>query len=157
LFYNIKSRYDFEFFELIRISPRFGILLGSMLFSVVFTLLDILVVTNVLKKGLPDGIDPFWQLSMVFKLLTDTMILDDFKSALDRLHAFKMTKFTAHGLARQVTTAFEGPGAPPRPSNSVLGDQIVQSGQDSSNAVWTEMKPQSTHHEFWRKPSRDRD
>lgn len=128
-----------------------------MLVSVIFTLLDILVVTNVLQKCLPDGIDPFWQLSTVFKLLTDTMILDDFKSVLDRLHAFKMSKLGADGLARQVTTAFEGPGAPPCPSNSALRDQIVESGQNSSNVGWIEMKPQSSHQEFWRKPSRDRD
>jgi hypothetical protein len=154
LFYNIKSRYDFEFFELIRISPRFGILLGSMLFSIVFTLLDILVVTDVLEKVLPDGTDPFWQLSTVFKLLTDTMILDDFKSALDRLHAFK---FRADEPGRQVTAAYEDPRLPPRPSNSVRSDQIIESSQDSSNVAWTEMKPQSSHQEFWRNPSRDRD
>ena len=128
-----------------------------MLFSIVFTLFDILVVTNVLKKALPDGIDPFWQLSTVFKLLTDTMILDDFKSALDRLHAFKMAKFSADGLGGQVTNTSEGPGRPSQPSNSVLGDQIVELGQDSSNAARTEMKPHSTHQEFWRKSSRDRD
>ena len=125
-----------------------------MLFSIIFTLFDILVVTNVLKKALPDGIDPFWQLSTVFKLLTDTMILDDFKSALDRLHAFKMAKFSADGLGRQVATASDSPGRPSQPSNYVLGDQIVELGQVSSHA---EMKPHSTHQEFWRKSSRDRD
>jgi hypothetical protein len=132
LFYNIKSRYDFQFFELIRISPRFGILLGAMVLSIVFTLLDILVVTNVLKNALPDGIDPFWQLSTVFKLLTDTMVLDDFKSALDRLHAFKMSQFSADGLTGRVTLAYEGASAPQDLSNPVLGDQVVDSGQESS-------------------------
>jgi hypothetical protein len=157
LFYNIKSRYEFQFFELIRISPRFGILLGAMVLSVVFTLLDILAVTNVLKNALPDGIDPFWQLSTVFKLLTDTMVLDDFKSALDRLHVFKMSKFSADGSTRQVATAYEGASASQGLSNSVLGDQVVDSGQESSNAACIEMKPESSHQEFWRKPSRDRD
>lgn len=90
LFYNIKSRYEFSFFELIRISPRFGILLVAMMLSIAFTILDILAVTDALKKDLPAGIDPFWELAFVFKLLTDSVILDDFKTALDRLHAFKM-------------------------------------------------------------------
>jgi hypothetical protein len=128
-----------------------------MLFSIVFTLLDILTVTSVLKKVLPDGIDPFWQLSTVFKLLTDTMILDDFKSALDRLHAFKMSKFRPDGPGTRVTTTYEGPGAPPCLSNSVTRGHIVESGQDESNAAWTETKVQIDHEEFWRKPSRDRD
>ena len=90
LFYNIKSRYEFSFFELIRISPRFGILLVAMMLSIAFTILDILAVTDALKKDLPAGIDPFWELAFVFKLLTDSVILDDFKTALDRLHTFKM-------------------------------------------------------------------
>jgi hypothetical protein len=128
-----------------------------MLFSIIFTVLDILVVTNVLKNALPDGIDPFWQLSTVFKLLTDTMVLDDFKSALDRLHVFKMSKFRAARLNRQVTTASNGSTAPQEPFHSVLSDQIVDCGLESSSAACIEMKPQSSHWEFWRKPSRDRD
>jgi hypothetical protein len=65
-----------------------------MLLSIAFTILDILAVTDALKKDLPAGIDPFWQLAFVFKLLTDSVILDDFKTALDRLHAVTMSSFS---------------------------------------------------------------
>lgn len=71
LFWNIKSRYEFGYVELIKVSPRFGILLGAMCFSVCFMILDILAVTHVIGgRGLPDGINPFWKLSFIFKCLT---------------------------------------------------------------------------------------
>lgn len=84
--YAIHTRYDLSVWHIIRISPRFGVLLGSMLFSIVFILVDILAVTRVFNAhALPDGINPFWKLAFVFKCLTDTIVLDDFKTALDRL------------------------------------------------------------------------
>jgi hypothetical protein len=93
LLYNIKTRYDFGFVELIRVSPRFGILLGAMLLSICFIITDILAVTKVIGgHSLPDGINPFWKLSFVFKCLTDTIILDDFKTALDRLREHKLAR-----------------------------------------------------------------
>ncbi|KAH7063457.1 hypothetical protein B0J12DRAFT_707313 [Macrophomina phaseolina] len=86
LVYAIHTRYDLSVWHIIRISPRFGVLLGSMLFSIVFILVDILAVTRVFNAhALPDGINPFWKLAFVFKCLTDTIVLDDFKTALDRL------------------------------------------------------------------------
>lgn len=91
LLYNIKSRYEFGYIELMRVSPRFAILLTTMLISVAFILVDILSVTHVVKgPGLPDGINPFWKIAFVFKCFTDTIILDDFKTALDRLKQYKM-------------------------------------------------------------------
>ena len=63
-----------------------------MLLSIAFIVLDVLSVTAVLKNSLPVGINPFWKLSFVFKCLTDTVVLDDFKTALDRLRAFKQSK-----------------------------------------------------------------
>jgi len=91
LFYNIKSRYEFSYTELIRVSPRFGVLLFAMIMSICFIILDILSVTKALNgPGLPDGINPFWKLAFVFKCLTDTIILDDFKTALDKLKAYRM-------------------------------------------------------------------
>lgn len=93
LFYNIKTRYEFGYIELMRVSPRFAILLGIMLLSVAFILIDILAVTHVVKgPGLPDGINPFWKLAFVFKCFTDTIILDDFKTALDRLKQYKLQR-----------------------------------------------------------------
>lgn len=60
--------------------------------SVIFFVLDIISVTNTLRLGLPNGINPFWKLSSVFKCLMDCVILDDFKVALDRLRAYKISR-----------------------------------------------------------------
>ncbi|OCK84587.1 hypothetical protein K432DRAFT_413907 [Lepidopterella palustris CBS 459.81] len=92
LFYNIKVRYELEIKDIIRISPRFGIMLGAMIISICFIILDVCAVTDALKSTLPVGINPFWKLSFVFKCLTDSVILDDFKTALDRLRAFKISR-----------------------------------------------------------------
>jgi hypothetical protein len=90
LFWNIKYRYNFTLVELARISPRFAVMMASMCVSIIFILVDILAVTKVLKLELANGINPFWKLAFVFKCLTDTIILDDFKTALDRLSRYKM-------------------------------------------------------------------
>lgn len=95
LFWNIKRRYDFALFELIRVSPRFGVLLGAMTLSVSFIVVDILSVTGVLGSGLPDGINPFWKLAYVFKCLTDTIILDDFKTALDKMKQYRLQRISS--------------------------------------------------------------
>lgn len=88
--------------QLIRVSPRFGIMLLFMLISIVFGVVDAFAVLGGYHLGYPAGIEPFWkvscchrrehgwhadlpQLAFVFKCLSDTIILDDFKSALDRL------------------------------------------------------------------------
>lgn len=93
LFYNIQTRYEFGYLEIMRVSPRFAILLGAMILSIAFIILDILSVTRVIAgKGVPDGINPFWKLAFVFKCLTDTIILDDFKTALDRLKQYKLER-----------------------------------------------------------------
>ena len=76
-----------------RVSPRFAILLSTMLIGVAFVIVDVLAVTHVVKgSGLPDGINPFWKLAFAFKCFTDTIILDDFKTALDRLKQFKLQR-----------------------------------------------------------------
>src|SRR5215469_9988338 len=98
LFWNIKRRYDFGFVELIRVSPRFGVLLLSMCLSIGFIVVDILSVTPVLSVGLPDGINPFWKFAFIFKCFTDTIILDDFKTALDRLKQYKLQKLGGVGI-----------------------------------------------------------
>lgn len=63
-----------------------------MTLSVCFIIVDIISVTDVLKSHLPDGLNPFWKLAFVFKCLTDSIILDDFKTALDKLMQFKMQR-----------------------------------------------------------------
>jgi hypothetical protein len=76
--------------ELIKISPRFGILLLAMTLSLAFIILDCLAVTSIIKHTLPDGLNPFWKLAFVFKCFTDTIILDDFRTALDKLKQYRL-------------------------------------------------------------------
>ncbi|KAG9204840.1 hypothetical protein G6514_010073 [Epicoccum nigrum] len=93
LFWIIKTQYEMGLKEILRISPRFAIMLLAMIMSMIFILLDILCVTRVIKfTGLATGINPFWKLAFVFKCLTDSVVLDDFKMALDRLRAFKISR-----------------------------------------------------------------
>jgi len=93
LLWNIRTRYEFGFIELMRVSPRFAVLIGAMGLSIGFIIVDILAVTHVISsRGLPDGINPFWKLAFVFKCLTDTIVLDDFKTALDRLSEYKLQR-----------------------------------------------------------------
>lgn len=92
LLWNIKYRYGFTFVELINVSPRFGILLLSMCLSIGFIIVDILSVTSAIGIGLADGINPFWKFSFIFKCFTDTIILDDFKTVLDKLWQYKVDR-----------------------------------------------------------------
>ncbi|KAF2818487.1 hypothetical protein CC86DRAFT_156227 [Ophiobolus disseminans] len=92
LFWIIKTQYEMTVKEIIRISPRFGIMLLAMILSIVFVLLDILTVTKAIVLAGPTGINPFWKLAFVFKCLTDAVVLDDFKMALDRLRAFRISR-----------------------------------------------------------------
>ncbi|KAJ4286556.1 hypothetical protein N0V90_013256 [Kalmusia sp. IMI 367209] len=89
LFWKIKTQYEMTVKEIITTSPRFGIMMLAAFLSVVFFVLDIITVTNTLNLGLPSGINPFWKVSSVFKCLMDCVILDDFKTAVDRLRAYK--------------------------------------------------------------------
>ncbi|CAA9963768.1 hypothetical protein PTMSG1_07127 [Pyrenophora teres f. maculata] len=92
LFWVIKSQYELSIKEIIRISPRFGIMLLSMVLSIIFIVLDILCVTKAIGLPGPTGINPFWKFAFVFKCLTDSVVLDDFKVALDRLRAFRISR-----------------------------------------------------------------
>ncbi|KAI9805368.1 MAG: hypothetical protein M1833_005821 [Piccolia ochrophora] len=85
LVWNIKTRYDFGFINLIRICPRFGVMLLSMAVSIVFLTVDVL--STVVSMGGQVGVNPWWKLSLVFKCFCDTIILDDFRSTLDKLRA----------------------------------------------------------------------
>ena len=73
-------------------------MLGAMFLSICFIILDVLSVTSALKSSLPVGINPFWKLSFVFKCLTDAVVLDDFKTALDRLRAFKISRLGSFAI-----------------------------------------------------------
>ncbi|KAJ5672185.1 hypothetical protein N7507_001312 [Penicillium longicatenatum] len=87
LFWVIKKHYDFGIIGLVRECPRFGLMLGSMCLSIFFIVADILSVTGILSAAMPLGINPFWKLCFMFKCLCDTIILDDFKTSLDKLRA----------------------------------------------------------------------
>ncbi|KIW26732.1 uncharacterized protein PV07_06542 [Cladophialophora immunda] len=91
LFYVINSVYGTGVFELIKRSPRFGILLCAICFSLIFTAVDIAASIHNFT-GSTDGINPWWKLSLVFKCLTDTIMLDDFKTELKRLGIRRMRK-----------------------------------------------------------------
>ncbi|KAI2857972.1 hypothetical protein CBS63078_11349 [Aspergillus niger] len=65
--------------------PTFGIMLLFMVISVVFAVVDMCAIRVENRLGYPPGMEPFWKLAFVFKRLSDTIILDDFRSALDRL------------------------------------------------------------------------
>lgn len=57
--------------------------------SIIFITVDILSVTPVIPIGY---INPFWKFAFIFKCFTDTIILDDFKTALDKLSRYKMNQ-----------------------------------------------------------------
>ncbi|KAL2005585.1 hypothetical protein VTN00DRAFT_10078 [Thermoascus crustaceus] len=92
LFYTIKREYNFSIVELVRVSPRFGIMLLSMCLSIAFIIVDTCTVLNAWHLPLPTGVEPFWKLSFIFKCLCDSVILDDFKTALDRLRQYWLEK-----------------------------------------------------------------
>ncbi|KAI9676410.1 MAG: hypothetical protein M1817_000567 [Caeruleum heppii] len=117
LIFNIKTRYNFGLIPLIRTSPRFGMMLVSMAISIIFLIVDVL--STVVDLGGLVGINPYWKLSLVFKCFCDTIILDDFRSTLDKLRS----------------VVFEGghvtPGHRPRPRlisvSTPLGDTSASS------------------------------
>ncbi|PLB41360.1 uncharacterized protein BDW47DRAFT_100011 [Aspergillus candidus] len=98
LFYTIKREYNFGIIELVTVSPRFGIMLASMCLSIAFIVVDTCSVLRVFDaSSLPTGVEPFWKLSFIFKCLCDTVILDDFKTALDRMRAHWFQKRAQSG------------------------------------------------------------
>lgn len=84
-FHVIRRSYNLDIAGLVRRSPRFGILIASMILAVSFTFMDI--ISSIVRMSETDGINPYWKLALVFKCLTDNIMLDDFKSVLQRLSA----------------------------------------------------------------------
>ncbi|KAF3767149.1 hypothetical protein M406DRAFT_232346, partial [Cryphonectria parasitica EP155] len=89
LLWVIKMYCEMTLREVVTISPRFAVMLVAMFLSIAFVILDILSVTGVFSDALPVGVNPFWKLALVFKCCTDTVILDDFKTALDKIRMYK--------------------------------------------------------------------
>ncbi len=96
LFWNIKHRYSFSYLGLTKASPWFGIMLLSMCIGNIFTIFDLLAVTSVFHMG---GLNPFWKLAFIFQCFTDTIILDDFKTALDKLPEHKRNNIAMDSLS----------------------------------------------------------
>ncbi|KAH6692736.1 hypothetical protein F5X68DRAFT_149253 [Plectosphaerella plurivora] len=89
LFWNIRYRYELGLVTIMKVSPRFAILLICMTISCVCIIVDLLSVTPVIPIGV---INPFWKFAFVFKCFTDSIILDDFKAALDKLSRHRMSQ-----------------------------------------------------------------
>jgi hypothetical protein len=60
LIYIIKHTYDISLSKLIKQSPRFGVLITSMMLSIAFIFIDIVVTVHPLS-GTEDGVNPFWK------------------------------------------------------------------------------------------------
>lgn len=117
-------------------------MLFSMCASLIFVVFDILSVTGVIHLGLATGVEPFWkvfplpsstgfpvefpltrQLSFIFKCLSDIVILDDFKTALDRIRSYWMRRIDSSrsvtGTDERQARGSRGSRGGSRPSDAV--------------------------------------
>ena len=103
LLHVIRKTYGASVINLIGQSPRLGILLAAICLAIIFTIMDILAS---ILSGLStvDGINPYWKLSLVFKCLTDTIMLDDFKTELKRLGFARMEREEARRKSTSLAT-----------------------------------------------------
>ena len=104
LFHVISKCYGASVVGIIRRSPRLGILLVAICLAIIFTLMDILAVSVPGLSGSVDGyvppfpcstvatdleilhrVNPYWKLALIFKCLTDNIMLDDFRTELSRI------------------------------------------------------------------------
>ncbi|KAL2836412.1 hypothetical protein BJY01DRAFT_251990 [Aspergillus pseudoustus] len=84
LFIMIRRTYSLSIFTLVVKSRRFAILLLAIFLAIVFTIMDLL--SSVIRRlSLTDGVNPYWKLALVFKCLSDNIILDNFRSVLQQL------------------------------------------------------------------------
>lgn len=70
--------------------------------SVICILVDLLSVTPVIPIGY---INPFWKFAFVFKCFTDSIILSDFKAALDQLSRHRMSQILPFNILRDTESA----------------------------------------------------
>jgi hypothetical protein len=56
----INDNYEFTIPKLVRISPRFGVMLLCLFVSIVFVIVDVIFMILVSKRG---GLNPFWRVS----------------------------------------------------------------------------------------------
>jgi hypothetical protein len=103
LLHVIRKTYGTSVFHLIGQSPRLGILLAAVCLAIIFTIMDILA-SILAGLSTVDGINPYWKLSLVFKCLTDTIMLDDFKTDLKRLGFARMEREEARRKSATLVT-----------------------------------------------------
>ncbi|KAH7176118.1 hypothetical protein EDB81DRAFT_634016 [Dactylonectria macrodidyma] len=110
LFHVIRKSYSLNFFKLVGPSPRFLIMLAAIFLAITFTIMDML---SSVISGLSgtDGINPYWKLALVFKCLTDNILLDDFKSVLQRLFDLNADQTTTMLLDWMDTNLSEQPSS----------------------------------------------
>lgn len=145
LIYDIKRGYFHKLIDLIRISPRFGILIFCMVLSICFLLVDVIVTAAKISRD--SGINPYWRvcnscirmelkandsfkMALVFKCASDTIFLDDFKSVLDNIVKNSLGK--AGGAAHrgrsggQVVSGSQDIGSSaPKPANPGFGPVVT--------------------------------
>lgn len=172
LMYNIKTKYDLSLAQIFKISPRFAVMLLAMTLSIIFIVLDVCSVTDAFSSVLPTGINPFWKLSFVFKCLTDCVVLDDFKTALDRLRAFKISRLGSFAIdpsdsrvkqQRDEVFSANNWGEPPSAlARSDMPEMSTRTGDTIEEEYWTKRQSDAAHVEQSRPDavriaSRDRD
>ncbi|KAH2839939.1 hypothetical protein KXV85_002770 [Aspergillus fumigatus] len=107
--------FRFGIVELVTVSPRFGIMLAAMCVSTLFIIIDTCSVIG---------------LSFIFQCLCNTVILDDFKTALDRIHTYheQRVRASAYPAIRDI-----GPPAnahqPPYNANSACAPTSAEVGE----------------------------
>jgi hypothetical protein len=128
LLHVIRKTYGTSVFRLIGQSPRLGILLAAVCLAIISTIMDILAS---ILRGLStvDGINPYWKLSLVFKCLTDTIMLDDFKTELKRLGFARMEREEARRRSTGLATKDSFTGRPDEienagPTNGAMDDGL---------------------------------
>lgn len=94
LFHVVRKCYGSSVVTLIAQCPRFGILLMAICLSIIFTLMDLLAGLIPQIRGAVNGINPYWKLALIFKCLTDNIMLDDFKTELEKLRVLNLDRVT---------------------------------------------------------------
>jgi hypothetical protein len=141
LLHVIRKTYGTSVFHLIGQSPRLGILLAAVCLAIIFTIMDILA-SILTGLSTVDGINPYWKLSLVFKCLTDTIMLDDFKTELKRLGFARMEREEAKRKSIALATKdsfagrhdeIENAGPMDGPYSVSLGEMLTSDDQIPDN------------------------
>lgn len=120
-----------------------------------------------IRSSLIQPQNPFWKLSFVFKCLTDSVVLDDFKTALDRLRAFKISRLGSFAIdgnddrSKQHHQQLNNANSwvePQSPRSNPPIPAMPSPDGDYVQPKWEELKTTSHHLEDTpRNASRDRD